>query len=70
MRQLAQGVGRRGWALESAMARMCREGGPQLMTNVLVRDLGLDVRGQVDARRLAGNRCGWPPTVWRRSACH
>ena len=34
-------LGRRGFALESAAARMCREAGGRVMTNVLVRELDL-----------------------------
>ena len=45
-------LGRRGFALESAMARICREAGARVMTNVLVRDLDLNLHDHVDARRL------------------
>ena len=34
-------LGRRGFALESAAARVCREAGARVSTNVLVRDLDL-----------------------------
>ena len=34
-------MGRRGFALESAAARVCREAGARVSTNVLVRDLDL-----------------------------
>ena len=34
-------LGRRGFAVESAAARICREGGGRVRTNVLVRDLDL-----------------------------
>ena len=35
-------LGRRGFALESATARVCREAGGKVTTNVMVRDLDLD----------------------------
>ena len=34
------------------MARICREAGARVMTNVLVRDLDLNLHDHVDARRL------------------
>ena len=45
-------LGRRGYALESAVARVCREAGARVSTNVLVRDLDLLPLQHVDARRL------------------
>ena len=45
-------LGRRGCALESAAARVCREAGAMVTTNVLVRDLDLLPMDHVDARRL------------------
>ena len=42
----------RGWALESVMARVCREAGGRVTTNVMIRDLDLIQPGVVDARRL------------------
>ena len=47
-------LSKRGFALESATARSCREAGGRVTTNVLVRDLDLEGLGpgQVDARRL------------------
>ena len=47
-------LSKRGFALESATARICREAGGRVTTNVLVRDLDLEGPGpgQVDARRL------------------
>ena len=43
----------RGWALESIAARICREGGGRVTTNVLVRDLDLALPGAVaDGKRL------------------
>ena len=50
--RLLDAFGRRGFALESAMVRICREGGARVMTNVLVRDLDLNLHDHVDARRL------------------
>ena len=41
----------RGWALESAVARVCREAGGRVTTNVMIRDLDLIQPGVVDARR-------------------
>ena len=45
-------LGRRGYALESAAARVCREACARVSTNVLVRDLDLLPLQHVDARRL------------------
>ena len=44
-------LGRRGFALESAAARICREAGGRVATNVYVRDLDLPVPAN-DGRRL------------------
>ena len=45
-------LGRRGYALESAAARVCREAGARVSTNVLVRDLDLLPLQHADAQRL------------------
>ena len=46
-------LGRRGFALESAAARVCREAGGRVRTNVLVRELDLHPgQNRLDARRL------------------
>ena len=45
-------LGRRGFALESAAARICREAGARVSTNIFVRDLDLASFGGVDGRRL------------------
>ena len=45
-------LGRRGFALESAAARVCREAGARVRTNVFVRDLDLLPQGVPDQRRL------------------
>ena len=45
-------LGRRGWALESAAARVCREGGARVRTNVFVRDMDLAQHDHADGRRL------------------
>ena len=44
-------LGRRGFTLESVAARICREAGGRVRTNMLVRDMDLDVP-IADARRL------------------
>ena len=49
---LAGVLGRRGFALESAAARVCREAGGRVTTNVLVQDMDLLPLRQVDNRRL------------------
>ena len=55
-------LGRRGFALESVAARVCREGGARVTTNMFVRDLHLDVPNAArDGRRLEGENpaiCG------------
>ena len=45
-------LGRRGFALESAAARVCREAGGRVTLNVRVNDLDLPPRGAQDQRRL------------------
>ena len=45
-------LGRRGWALESVAARVCRKGGARVRSNVFVRDLDLAEFNRFDARRL------------------
>ena len=58
-------LGRRGFVVESITARICREAGGRVSTNVLVRDLDLPVPVN-DARRLEVVVDGFT-TVWRRS---
>ena len=45
-------LGRRGFALESVVARICREAGGRVSTNVLLRDLDLHAPIAADGRRL------------------
>ena len=45
-------LGRRGFPLESAAARVCREAGARVRTNVMVRDLDLWPPLRIDNRRL------------------
>ena len=45
-------LGRRGFALESAAARVCREAGGRVSTNVLIPDLDIALPEQVDERRI------------------
>ena len=45
-------LGRRGWALESVAARVCREGGARVRANVFVRDMDLAEHSRLDCRRL------------------
>ena len=45
-------LSRRGFALESAAARVCRETGARVATNVIVRDMDLNVPNARDERRL------------------
>ena len=45
-------LGRRGWALESVAARVCREAGARVRTNVFVRDMDLANHENLDGRRL------------------
>ena len=45
-------LGRRGFALESTAARMCREARGRVRTNVFVRDMDLPEPRVADARRL------------------
>ena len=45
-------LARRGFALESAAARVCREAGARVTTNVMVRDLDLEAMNVQDGCRL------------------
>ena len=45
-------LSRRGFALESVIERVCREAGGRVTTNVLLRDLDLEIADRTDARRL------------------
>ena len=45
-------LGRRGFALESVVARICREAGGRVTSNVMVRDLDLPAPDVSDSRRL------------------
>ena len=45
-------LGRRGYALESAAARICREAGARVGTNIMVRDMDLLPQDHQDGRRL------------------
>ena len=47
-------LGRRGWAWESVVARVCREAGGRVTTNVMLRDLDMALPDVADGRRLAG----------------
>ena len=45
-------LGRRGYALESIMARICREAGGRVRTNMMVRDMDVQAPLAGDCRRL------------------
>ena len=45
-------LGRRGFAVESVAARICREGGARVVTNMMVRDMDLAAPNPNDSRRL------------------
>ena len=45
-------LGQRGFAIESVVARICREAGGRVRTNVMVRDLDMGIHLAGDARRL------------------
>ena len=45
-------LSRRGFALESVIASVCREAGGRFTTNVLLRDLDLEIADRTDAKRL------------------
>ena len=45
-------LGRRGFAVESAVAQICREGGAGVSTNVMLRDLDISPPRNSDGRRL------------------
>ena len=50
-------LGRRGFALENAAARVCREAGGRVVTNMFVRDMDLGVPVPGNNRRLASTAC-------------
>ena len=45
-------LGKRGFALESVFARVCREAGGRVTTNVLLRELDIGLMNEADGRRL------------------
>ena len=45
-------LARRGFAVESAVARVCREGGGRVATNRMIRDLDLAIPSAGDSRRI------------------
>ena len=45
-------LGRRGWVLENVAARVCREAGGRVRTNLAVRDMDLGAHVQLNGRRL------------------
>ena len=53
-RSVQQGgeLGKRGFAAESAVAQICREGGARVSTNVMLRDLDISFPHSSDGRRL------------------
>ena len=51
-------LGRRGFAVENAVAQICREGGARVSTNVFLRDLDISPVGSTDSRRLEVVECG------------
>ena len=53
-------LGRRGHAPESIMARICREGGGRVRTNLLVRDMDVPAPNTLDGRRLEVVVAGLP----------
>ena len=62
-------LGRRGFSLESAAARVCREAGGRVATNSLVCDLDLGTLDARDARRLdvmVDGEHSSPSTHWFR----
>ena len=65
--QLVHGLGSWEFALESVAARICREAGGRVTTNVMVRGLDLAAPNMFDARRLEGGR---PPSLrWCAAGC-
>ena len=76
-------LGRRGFALESAAARVCREAGARVSTNIFVRDLDVvavilpvyhGARLAIDTTLVSPLRAdGTPPTMprhgWGCSGC-
>ena len=45
-------LGRRRWVLENVAARVCREAGDRVRSNLAVRDMDLGAFNQLDGRRL------------------
>ena len=45
-------LGRRGYALESIMARICMEAGGRVRTNLMIRDMDVPAPNVLDGRRL------------------
>ena len=62
-------LGRRGHAVESAAARVCREAGARVTTNVMLRDLDLFLPQGADGRRLEVVADGLPLFDGAQLAC-
>ena len=67
-------LGRRGFAVESAVAHVCREVGPRVTTNILVRDMDVARPNPLDMRRLEVVADGLPCSEggslpWTRRSC-
>ena len=56
-------LGHRGYPMETVSARICREAGARVRTNVMVRDLDLGAFNRLDGRRLEIIADGLP--LWR-----
>ena len=48
----SRALARRGFAVESVVARLCREGGARVATNVMVRDMDPAFPNPADSRRI------------------
>ena len=57
-------LGRRGFAVESAGARICREGGGRVVTNAILRDFDLAASNPADQRRVEILADGLPLFGW------
>ena len=60
-------LGRRGFAVESAAARVCREAGGRVTTNVRIQDMDIVAPNRFDERRVEVLADGLPPVPRRPS---
>ena len=63
-------LGRRGYALDSIVARICREAGGWVRANFMLRDMDVAQPHVHDGSQDSRSWCGWSPCSWRSASCY